>query len=916
MKKTLLLLLTVLALLPATAQKKKVQAPAKVKEIPAYVTAVEGIKEYKLNNGLQVLLLPDPTQSNVVVNIVYHVGSRYEGYGEKGMAHLLEHMLFKSTKNLGDIKKMLSDKGGNANGTTYYDRTNYYEIFPSNDENVRWSLQMEADRMINATMLQSDLDKEFSVVRNEFEIGENDPGSILNERILSTAYLWHNYGSSTIGSKEDIERVKADRLKRFYQKYYQPDNATLIVAGKFDEKKVLAQIGEYFAPIPRPSRVLEKTYTVEPAQDGQRSVELRRAGDTQLVAAVYHTAALADKDAAPLDALSEILTSNPSGYLYKALIDSHIGSSVYSYQSGFRDPGFMFFNMEVPKDKSLDEGVKAFLSELDKIPTIAYNQQDVDRAKAKLLKNLDNMKNNTLYFTINLTEIIGAGDYRLWFLYRDAVEKLTLADVQRVAERYFRTNNRTYGVFYPTKDEKRVKPDEILDEDIAKLTEGYKGKVQTEENVAFEASIDNIKKNMTVQTLPVGLKYALLKKPIKGKKVMASFRLPVGNLDALKNKSTVASLVASLLKSGTKTMTKEQIQDKLDQTKTQLNFGFGGQDLYVSISTYQEYLESTFTLLHQLLTESVFPENELAKTITENKASIEANKNEPQSVAFSEIDRKTTHYPVGHPFYASSPDEDIADLNAVTRDQLVDFYNNVLGASNGVGTIIGDIDDASAAKLVATAFGDWKAKVPYTKIDPEFFATSADKVKIVTPDKENAAVVGAISFKMDRNNPDYPAMTMVNEMLGQGGFLTARIPTRLREKEGISYGAGSFQNIPYDSQVAKWSVYAFFNPRVQEKVDTAIAEELKRAVDNGFTAEELKSNVGSWLNSRATSLGNDNALLSLINGSLYYNYSLDEWTKLESSVKALTTNDVNTVIKKYIQPDQLTLIYAGDFNKK
>ena len=181
MKKTLLLLLTVLALLPATAQKKKVQATAKVKEVPAYVTTVEGINEYKLNNGLQVLLLPDPTQSNVVVNIVYHVGSRYEGYGEKGMAHLLEHMLFKSTKNLGDIKKMLSDKGGNANGTTYYDRTNYYEIFPSNDENLRWSLQMEADRMINATMLQSDLDKEFSVVRNEFEIGENDPGSVLSE---------------------------------------------------------------------------------------------------------------------------------------------------------------------------------------------------------------------------------------------------------------------------------------------------------------------------------------------------------------------------------------------------------------------------------------------------------------------------------------------------------------------------------------------------------------------------------------------------------------------------------------------------------------------------------------------------------------------------------------------------------------
>lgn len=173
-----------------------------------FITQVEGIKEYKLGNGLQVLLIPDQSQSNVAVNIVYHVGSKHEGYGETGMAHLLEHMLFKSTKNLGDIKKMLSDKGGQANGTTYYDRTNYYEIFPSNEENLRWSIEMEADRMINATLKQEDLDKEFSVVRNEFEIGENNPSRVLSQRIISAGYLWHNYGKSTIGSKQDIERVK------------------------------------------------------------------------------------------------------------------------------------------------------------------------------------------------------------------------------------------------------------------------------------------------------------------------------------------------------------------------------------------------------------------------------------------------------------------------------------------------------------------------------------------------------------------------------------------------------------------------------------------------------------------------------------------------------------------------------------
>ncbi|MBK6276392.1 MAG: insulinase family protein [Saprospirales bacterium] len=171
------------------------------------------------NNGLKILLIPDNSSSNITVNIVYEVGSRHEGYGETGMAHLLEHMLFRSCKNFTDIKKAIADKGAFANGTTYFDRTNYYEILSASDSNLNWAIAMEADRMVNAKILQSELDAEFSVVRNEFEIGENYPTSILDERIQSTMYLWHNYGKSTIGSKEDIERVKAERLKVFYQNF-------------------------------------------------------------------------------------------------------------------------------------------------------------------------------------------------------------------------------------------------------------------------------------------------------------------------------------------------------------------------------------------------------------------------------------------------------------------------------------------------------------------------------------------------------------------------------------------------------------------------------------------------------------------------------------------------------------------------
>lgn len=264
---------------------------AQKSDAPTYLGNVEGIKEYSLKNGMKLLLIPDGSQSNMVVNIVYNVGSKDEGYGEKGMAHLLEHMLFKSTKNMGDIKKQLSDKGGAANGTTYFDRTNYYEIFPSNDENLKWAIQMEADRMINATILQTDLDKEFSVVRNEFEISENNPTRVLMDKVYSTAYMWHNYGNSTIGSKEDIERVKASTLRKFYEKYYQPDNATLIIAGKFDEDNALKYVTQYFSVLPKPTRELGGTYTVEPAQDGEKLIELKRAGESKIIAAAYHTAA-------------------------------------------------------------------------------------------------------------------------------------------------------------------------------------------------------------------------------------------------------------------------------------------------------------------------------------------------------------------------------------------------------------------------------------------------------------------------------------------------------------------------------------------------------------------------------------------------------------------------------------------------
>lgn len=890
---------------------------AQQKSKAAFVKQVEDIKEYKLSNGLQVLLLPDASQNNLVVNIVYKVGSKHEGYGEKGMAHLLEHMLFKSTKNLGDIKKMLSDKGGAANGTTYYDRTNYYEVFPSTDENLSWALEMEADRMINATLLQEDLDKEFSVVRNEFEIGENDPTSVLMERTVNTAYLWHNYGLSTIGSKEDIERVKTPQLRRFYEKYYQPDNAVLVVAGKFDEAKAIGFIEQYFSVIPKPTRVLDEILTVEPAQDGEKYIEVKRNGDSKHIQMAYHTASYADKDFAALEALEHILNNDPSGYLHQALVETQKVSSLWAFSPTVRDASFMLFNFDVPNDKDQVKTLAEIKAEIAKIGDINYTQEDLDRAKTSLLKDIESLQNNTIGTAINLTEIIGSGDYRLGYLHRDNVENLTLEDIKRVAKKYFKDNNRTVGLFIPTKDEVRVKPTEFLNTDINALVKDYEGKEKSHDIREFAPTIANLEQNYTSGQLSNGMKYGIIDKDLKGEKVNISISIPVGNQKDLHNKQYIGSLAASMLTAGTKTLSKQEIKDKLDLLKSSVSIRFAGQNIMISVSSYRNTIKETMDILNDVLKNPVFPESELTKIKLEYTTYLEGNLNDPQTVAFNKLSKMTSNEAKGSIFYSSSTQEDIDGFKAVTIPEIKDFYSKFFGANNGVATVIGIQDQAEAKGLLESVLGKWNNQAKFERAYPTFFATKQGKEIIQTPDKENAAAVGSLNFQMNRTNPDYAALTFANEVMG-GGFMTARIPQRLREKEGISYGAGTSLSIPYDvkNDNSSWMIYAFLNPTKRAEVETAINDEFAKLVANGITEDELKANKTSWKNSRQTNLGSDNYLLTLSNMRLMYDTPFGDFDKLNAEIDKLTVKQVNAAIKKYLQPSKFTTIYVGDFTKK
>ncbi len=894
---------------PRTFAQKALRLPPGVQQ----VTSVEGITEYSLPNGLRVLLFPDPSKPIITVNITYKVGSRHENYGETGMAHLLEHLVFKGTPKHPNIPQELTEHGARPNGTTWLDRTNYFETFDATEENLRWALDLESDRMVNSFIARKDLESEFSVVRNEYERGENSPGAVLNKRMMAAVYQWHNYGHSTIGEKSDIELAPIERLQAFYHHYYQPDNAVLVVAGKIDEQKTLDLVNEYFGPIPKPTRQLITTYTQEPTQDGERQVTLRRTGDVQLVAAAYRSPAGSHPDYAALSVLSNLLTDNPTGRLYKALVESKKAVSVFGGASGYAEGGTTGFTAEVPNDQSVEDAKTAMLEVLDGLKENPPSAEEVEKAKTRILKNWELGFKQSDRLGLSLSNYIGTGDWRLAFLYRDQVEQVTPDDVARVAIRYFKAANRTMGFFLPEKNPDRAEIPAAPD--LNELLRDYKGKAAIAQGEDFDPSPENIEKRTSRGQLPNGMQYAFLPKETRGDAVNASFTFRFGNLQSLQGKSVIADFTGAMLSKGTTSKTLAEIKDEQDRLKARISVSGGASSAFINIETDREHLAEAIRLAGEMLRQPSFPEEEFEKYKKQYLTGIDEQKTDPNALAgnlFSRI--SSPEYPAGDPRRTMTFDEVSAAVQAVTLDQVKDFHRSFYGASNATCAVVGDFDATEVEKAIRETFGDWKSPSKFERIADDYQPVPVRNEQILTPDKSNAVYLAGFGFPMRNDDPEYPALTIGGQILG-GGFLNSRLATRIRQKDGLSYSVrGSFGASSLDKN-ASFNGFMIYNPENLGKLEVAFREEIERASKEGFTAEELDAAKTGWLKSQKVNRSSDAGLARTLSNYLYLNRDLSWDAQFEQRVEKLTLQDVNSVIKKHLDYSKMIIVKAGDFKK-
>jgi len=875
----------------------------------APVRQVEGIAEYQLENGLQVLLVPDDSKPTTTVNVTYRVGSRHENYGETGMAHLLEHLLFKGSPRFPAPWSEFSKRGLRANGSTSVDRTNYFASFSADEDNLRWYLSWAADAMVNCKVAKADLDSEMTVVRNEMERGENNAFNVLYEKTLATMYQWHNYGKSTIGARADVEGVAIERLRAFYQLYYQPDNATLIVSGKFDPAATLRHIQAEFGAIPKPTRALPAHYTLDPTQEGERQVSLRRRGGVPLLLAAYHIPAGADPDYAAFELIDLLMSDDPAGRLHQRLVGSKLAASVFAFARATFDPGMVAFGAQLAPGQDVDAAHAAMLDAIESVAAQPFSAAELERARANWLIGWDRRFTDPEQIGVALSEYVALGDWRLFFLLRDRVKQIQLADVNRVASQWLRRDNRTAGRYLPTEEPLRAPAPRAVD--LKAQLAGFKAIEAGAAVAAFDATPQNIDRLTRRLEIPPGIKLALLNKPTRGDVVDATLVLRMGTPESLRGRRAAGQLLPSLLDKGTSALSRQQVQDRQTELKSTISISGNAEAIVVNLQSTQTHLPALIELLGQLLRDPLLPADALEEARAQALASLEEARKEPQALVANTLERYGNPYPSDDIRYARSFDESMADLRSVDLAQIRALHRDLLGASAAQFSAVGAFDEAALARALTTAFAGWSSKIRFERVPRPFVPLQATRIVLETPDKQNATLALRLPLPLRELDADHAALLLANYVVG--GAQNSRLWTRIREQEGLSYSVRTQITFNPFEPASMLGGSIIFAPTNRAKVEQVLAEELERVGRDGFSAGEIAQAKQGLLKLRELGRAQAPQLSGALARNAYLGRTFAAEAQLDAALERVTPAQALAAWQRYVDPARLVRVLGGDF---
>ena len=860
-----------------------------------------GIKEYTMtSNGLRVLLKQDNTAPVATFMVTYEVGSRNEAIGYTGSTHLLEHLMFKgsrkfNTKKGNSVFQTLQSLGARMNATTWLDRTNYFAVLPS--EHLETLIEIEADRMRNAYIKEEDRQSEMTVVRNEFERGQNSPSGVLDENIWATAYQAHPYHHSTIGWKEDIENVSIERLREFYDTFYWPNNATAIAIGDFTEKDALSMIKKHFGKIRKSTKPIPEVYTAEPKQEGIRTITLKRAGQQGIVGVAHKTPAATHPDAPTFMVLSSILSSGKNSRFYKNITDKGLTTSVYIWDSLFRDPGLFTVYANLSPDVDHKTVEKAVVDEYEKIKKDGVSDEEVKNAQTQLIASMKFRQDGSYAIASGLNEAIASGDWTLYTTYNEKIGTVTKEDVQRIVKEYFKEDLSTIGYFIPLGAGGQNKKLATKAKDL----ENMKLKHYSEEEELLSSKV--------VDTEPVeGVRLLTLKRG-SGVVTLTGSMLG-GDIYASENART-ADMVAAMLDQGTTNMTKFEISAQLESAGARLGFFNGQARVGFSGKFLSEDTKMVFDLLADQLKNPLFAEEDLNKAKKRQVANYKRSKESTRGNATNNMLK--AFYGTGHQNSPTDPDKAIEEIKKITPKNLKDFHSKNYGAGTMVIVAVGDVDHNSLESLIKEGFEGWKKSPLQEKKEAGTANKVSDKVYVTMQDKTSTDFLVGTALGIDRYHPDYLPLYVATHTLG--GNFSARLMQTVRVKEGLTYGINSSMRGFGNGNDGYWMVGGTFSPKLLSKGESSTLREIKKWSEEGITQKELDITKSTLTGGFQVGFDSTGGLAGGILDAIIVHGDLTYLDSYPERIKAITLDEANTAISKYIFFDDLYQVAAGTIDK-
>jgi len=862
------------------------------------IDAVNGITEWRhRDNGLTVLTVPTPVAPVVGFSVVYRVGSRHEVAGHTGATHMLEHLMFKGSERFNpargtDIARTLHRVGAMFNATTWLDRTSYYEVVPV--EHVGVAVDIEADRMRHALIREQDLASERTVILNELDTGENEPFDLLMKGSFAHAYLEHPYHHPTIGWRGDVERVSAADLRRFYDTFYHPDNATVIVAGDIAESAALAEVARGFSAIPPAEQPFPDPSIREGRQRGERRFVVERAGELGSLAMTWRIPHGLHDDLAALNVLTQVLTDGVTSRLHQRLVESNRCLGVHAYTFELHDPGVLqVFAMLAPAVDHAE--VEAVIR--DEIAALAVDGPSADELTRSVVQARTDaafQHESPARIMNGLTEAVAMGDWRRFPRELEAVSSVRADDVRRVADTYLVDRNVTVGWFRPD----------------GSPGSGAAGPRRPAPRPCYLQQ--PFTERVELRELPGGGRLAVLSNP-HAPTVTAVGTLAAGLTAAADGRFTVPSVTAAMLDRGTRDHDRIGLARELEDHG--LDLSVRTQSTAPTVVSFSaqglaEKLDRIAELLVQVLRHPTFPADELDRLRGRMLGALRREHEDTTAQAYAALTRAL--YPEGHPLHKRTVEARESELAGLDRDALAEFHQRAYGPASLVLAVVGRIEADEVAAALGRHLDGWQggATAPSVRVAPG--AGSGAESRLDIPDRPNLDVFLGHPGRLRRGDDDVAAAVLANCCLGQSA-LTSRLGRVVRDEAGLSYSVYSrfFGTLHLPGP---WAAGCTVSTGDVDRAAALCRQVVEEFVAGGPTEDELdderQAQAGAYQVGLATNSGIARELVTALSAGEPVSH-LDDYPQ---RLLATTRDDVMAAIDRHFHPDELTLSVAGSLS--